>query len=273
MRDIGRVVIRVLPDETLEVVTGYTEMGQGLHTILRQVVAHETGIEPAAMRVVTRSELVVECGMTTASRATALTTEAARRAARKLAKALTSSSFAALAGREFPGEYICDFTVKPGSTVDNPVTHVTFGYATQVVLLDDDGRISKVVAAHDVGRAINPLACAQQIEGGVHMGLGYALSEELPCTEGRPDSLQLKDLGIIPAAKTPEVEVILLEVADEVGGYGAKGVGEIGLVPTAAAAASALWAYDGVRRTKLPMTDAPAAQGLVPRSRKSARKG
>jgi xanthine dehydrogenase molybdenum-binding subunit len=116
-----------------------------------------------------------------------------------------------------------------------------------------------VVAAHDVGRAINPLGCAQQIEGAVHMGLGYALSEELPCTEGRPDSTLLRDLGILKAADMPEVEVILVEVPDPVGGYGAKGVGEIGLVPTAAAVAGALAAFDGVHRTSLPMRDAPAA--------------
>ena len=152
--------------------------------------------------------------------------------------------------------------------MDNPVTHMTFGYATQVVILDDDGRIERVVAAHDVGRAINPLACAQQIEGAVHMGLGYALSEELPCTEGRPDSTLLRDLGILKASDMPEVDVILVEVPDPVGGYGAKGVGEIGLVPTAAAVAGALSAFDGVRRTSLPMSDAAAARPSIPKSRR-----
>jgi selenium-dependent xanthine dehydrogenase len=260
-QDIGRVLIRVLPAGRLQVLTGYTEMGQGLFTILRQVIAHETGLEPAVMDVATRSDAEVACGMTTASRATALATEAGRRAASALAAAMRSASLAELAGREFPGEYICDITVKPGTQVDNPVTHMTFGYATQVVILDEQGRIDKVVAAHDVGRAINPLHCAQQIEGAVHMGLGYALSEELRCTNGRPDSLRLKDLGIIPAARTPDVEVILVEVPDPIGGYGAKGIGEIGLVPTAAAVASALAAFDGVRRTRLPMRDSAAAQG------------
>ena len=116
-----------------------------------------------------------------------------------------------------------------------------------------------MIAAHDVGRAINPVQCAQQIEGAIHMGLGYALTEDLPCEGGRPVSTRMRDLGILPAAAMPEVEVILLEVPDPVGGYGSKGVGEIGLVPTAGAVASALWAYDGIRRTSLPMCDAPAA--------------
>jgi len=267
LADIGRVLIRVSPGGRLEVLTGFTEMGQGLFTILRQVVCEETGIVPDAMSVGTRSELAVECGMTTASRATALATMAGQRAARALAADLARASLASLAGREYRGEYVCDITVAPGTKVDNPVTHMTFGYATQVVLLDGSGRIEKVVAAHDVGRAINPLACAQQIEGAVHMGLGYALSEELPCREGRPVSTLMRDLGILKAAQMPEVEVILIEVPDPVGGYGAKGVGEIGLVPTAAAVAGAMAVFDGVHRTSLPMWDAPAA----PRSRRPGR--
>ena len=257
--DIGRVLIRVLPKGRLEVLTGFTEMGQGLFTILRQVVHEETGIALDAMTVGTRSELAVLSGMTTASRATALATMAAQRAARSLAQALAAAPLGALAGCEYHGEYVCDITVAPGTPVDNPVTHMTFGYATQVVLLGENGRIERVVAAHDVGRAINPLGCAQQIEGAVHMGLGYALSEEMPCTNGRPDSTLMRDLGILKAADMPEVEVILVEVPDPVGGYGAKGVGEIGLVPTAAAVAGALAAFDGVHRTALPMSDSSAA--------------
>jgi xanthine dehydrogenase molybdenum-binding subunit len=268
LADTGRVVIRVLPGGRLEVVTGFTEMGQGLFTILTQVVAHETGLDPAIMQVVARSEPDALCGMTTASRATALATMAGRRAGEKLAADLAAGPLESLVGREYRGEYVCDFTVAPGTKVDNPVTHMTFGYATQVVILGDDGRIQRVVAAHDVGRAINPLHCAQQIEGAVHMGLGYALSEELPCTGGVPDSLRLKDLGILKSTQMPPVEVILVEVPDDVGGYGSKGVGEIGLVPTAGAVASALHAFDGIRRTSLPMRDAPAAR---PRNRATPR--
>jgi xanthine dehydrogenase molybdenum-binding subunit len=221
-------------------------------------VREETGLPVDSMEVTTRSALAVECGMTTASRATALASMAGQRAAQKLAADLGGGRLADLAGREYHGEYVWDFTVAPGTRVDNPVTHVTFGYATQVVILGEDGTIAKVVAAHDVGRAINPVQCAQQIEGAVHMGLGYALSEDLPCEGGRPTT-RMRDLGILPAAAMPEVEVILLEVPDPVGGYGSKGVGEIGLVPTAGAVASALWAFDGIRRTTLPMRDAPKA--------------
>ncbi|MBD3853952.1 MAG: selenium-dependent xanthine dehydrogenase, partial [Acidobacteria bacterium] len=197
MEDIGRVAIEVLPDESLEVLTGYTEMGQGLHTILRQVVAQETGLPPEIMSVRTVSEPDIECGMTTASRATALCTAAGQIAARQLAGALAGASLEDLAGRRFNGEFICNFTTAPGAVVDKPVTHMAFGFATQVVILAEDGTIEKVVAAHDVGRAINPQLCAGQIEGGVHMGLGYALSEDFPCTGSVPDSLNLRNLGIL----------------------------------------------------------------------------
>lgn len=269
MEDGCRLIIRVLDGSRLELLTGYTEMGQGLFTVLRQAVAEETDLAPECMTVRTVSDERVFCGMTTASRATALGTAAAQRAAHKLAADL-DGDLAKLAGREYYGEYVCDFTVKPGGKVENPKTHLTFGYATQVVILNDNGRLDRVVAAHDVGRAINPLLCAGQIEGSIHMGLGYALSEDFPCTGGHPDSLLLRDLGILRAKDTPQIDVILVEVPDEVGGYGAKGVGEIGLVPTAGAVAGALRAYDGVWRVKLPMSDTPAAAGSVPKSRRTS---
>jgi len=268
MDDTGRVLLRVLEGRRIEILTGYTEMGQGMNTILRQVVTEETGLERGIMTVRTASDPRVLCGMTTASRATALLTAAGQIAAVKLAADLNSAELDELSGREYHGEFVCDFTTKPDAETDNPVTHMTFSYATQVVILDDEGRLQRVVAAHDVGRAINPLQCASQIEGAVHMGLGYALSEDFPCTDGRPDSLLLRDLGILKAKDTPQIDVILIEVPDEVGGYGSKGVGEIGLVPTAGAVAGALYAFDGIRRFSLPMIDAPAAAASVPKSRR-----
>ena len=129
-------------------------------------------------------------------------------------------------------------------------------------------RVLKVLAAHDVGKSIHPRNIEGQIEGGVVMGLGYALSENFPSTGSVPDSLKLRDLGILRAAQTLPINVILIEVPDGVGGYGSKGAGEIGLVPTAGAVAAALYAHDGIRRTALPMADAPAAQPSLPRSRK-----
>jgi CO/xanthine dehydrogenase Mo-binding subunit/aerobic-type carbon monoxide dehydrogenase small subunit (CoxS/CutS family) len=270
--DSGHAAIRVLEGGRLDVQTGYTEMGQGLFTTIRQAVCEETGLPPEIMDVRWDKALGTKCGETWASRATTLSCAAAQRAATQLADDLKHSTIEQLIGREYTGDYVCNFTTRPGTpeALTNPTTPMTFSYATQVVILNDDGRIERVVAAHDVGRAINPKSCAGQVEGGVHMGLGYALSENFTSTNAQPDSLLLRDCGILKAKDTPKIDVILIEVPDEVGGYGAKGAGEIGLVPTAGAVAGALYAYDGIRRFSLPMDDAPAAQPSVPKSRRKA---
>jgi xanthine dehydrogenase molybdenum-binding subunit len=272
--DSGHAAIRVLAGGRLDVQTGYTEMGQGLFTTIRQAVCEETGLPPEIMDVRWDRALGAKCGETWASRATTLSCAAAQRAATQLADDLKHSTLDQLVGREYTGDYVCNFTTKPGTpeALTNPTTHMTFSYATQVVILNDAGRIERVVAAHDVGRAINPKGCAGQVEGGVHMGLGYALSENFTSTNATPDSLALRDCGILKAKDTPRIDVILIEVPDEVGGYGAKGAGEIGLVPTAGAVAGALYAFDRIRRFSLPMDDAPAAAPSVPKSRQKSRR-
>jgi xanthine dehydrogenase molybdenum-binding subunit len=265
MPDIGRVLIHVDDENTVTAYTGFTEMGQGLFTILQQVVCEESGLSPDQIRVEVSTDFAVECGMTTASRATVLAGKAGQFAGEKLGAALKEKSLSDLVGQTFEGEYICDFTTKLGATNEaNPVTHLTFGYATQVVILDDDGKLAKVIAAHDVGKAINPRLCEGQVEGGVAMGLGYALTEDLPCVDGAPFSTKINDLGLLRAKHMPEIDVRLVEVPDKHGAYGAKGVGEIGLVPTAPAVASALYAFDKKRRFKLPMRDSAAAHAILP---------
>ncbi len=268
----GHLVIRVLEGGQLELLVGYTELGQGLFTTVRQAVYEETGLSPDNMTVRWDKEMGAKCGETWASRGTTLSCAAAQRAGQQLAADLKQVPIEKLIGREYRGDYVCDFTTKPGTpeALKNPTTHMTFSYATQVVILDEDGRLDRVIAAHDVGRAINPKACAGQIEGGVHMGLGYALSENFTSTNGRPDSLLLRDCGILGAKQTPQIDVILIEVPDEVGGYGSKGAGEIGLVPTAGAVAGALYSYDRIRRTSLPMQNSPAAEPSVPKVRRKA---
>jgi CO/xanthine dehydrogenase Mo-binding subunit/aerobic-type carbon monoxide dehydrogenase small subunit (CoxS/CutS family) len=275
----GYIVIRVV-DQTsrsgvtpgLEILNGYTEMGQGVYTATAQAVSEETGLPANIMTVRWDKDLGNKCGETWASRATTLSCAAAQQAARKLAVDLKELPLEQLVGREYSGEYVCNFTTRPGTpeAVLNPTTHLTFSYSTQVVILGDDGQLERVVAAHDVGRAINPRLCAEQMEGGVHMGLGYALSENITSTNGRPDSLFLRDLGIVRAKHMPPVDVILIEVPDEIGGYGAKGVGEIGCVATAGAVAGALYSYDGIRRFRMPMDDSPAAAPSVPKSRRKS---
>ncbi len=276
----GRVVIRVLPPSPeasagqarIEILNGYTEMGQGVYTATMQAVCEETGLPDSIMSVRWDKELGGICGETWASRATTLSCAAAQKAARQLAGDLKAAPLGDLAGREYMGSVVYSFTTKPGTPEarKDPTTHFTFSYATQVVILDDDGHLARIVAAHDVGRAINPRLCAEQMEGGVHMGLGYALSENFTTTGGRPDSLKMRDFGLVPAKEMPHVDIILIEVPDEVGGYGAKGVGEIGCVATGSAVAAALHSYDGIRRFRLPMDDSPAAAPSVPKSRRKS---
>jgi selenium-dependent xanthine dehydrogenase len=267
----GHIVIRVVAGPRIEILNGYTEMGQGVYTATMQAVCEETALPASIMTVEWDQELGGKCGETWASRATTLSCAAAQQAGRKLAADLKNSSLDQLVGRQYAGEYVCNFTTRPGTpeAVTNPTTHLTFSYSTQLVILDEHGRLERVVAAHDVGRAINPRLCAEQMEGGVHMGLGYALSEEFTSTNGRPDSLLLRDLGIVRAKHMPKVDVILIEVPDEIGGYGAKGVGEIGCVATAGAVAGALHSFDGIRRRRLPMDDSSAAGPSIPKTRRA----
>jgi selenium-dependent xanthine dehydrogenase len=266
----GNVKVRVLANGRVEAFTGHTEMGQGLFTTLRQAIVEETGLPAENIDVGWAPELGAKSGETWASRGTTLTCAAAVQACAKLNEALKTQTLEQLAGQEFYGEYVCNFTTRPGTpeAVKNPTTHLTFSYSTQVVILGEDGKIEKVVAAHDVGRAINPMACAGQIEGGVHMGLGYALSENFTSTNAIPDSLMMRDCGIVRAKDTPQINAILIEIPDEIGGYGAKGAGEIGLVATAGAVAGALYSYDKIRRFSLPMDDSPAAAPSVPKARR-----
>jgi xanthine dehydrogenase molybdenum-binding subunit len=237
-------------------------MGQGVNTVLRQLACEELGLEPERLRVVVDTEHELDTGQTTASRATVLGGNAVLDAARKLKAELNGSRVEQLAGREFPGEFLVDWTTQLDDP--EPVTHLAYAWATQVVILDDEGRLKRVVAAHDVGKTINPTLAEGQVEGGVHMGLGQALSEEFVVEGGVPVTETLKSLHLIPPTGMPPVECILVEETQPEGPFGAKGLGEAAVVPTCAATAAALYAFDGIRRTRLPMKDSPAALAAVP---------
>ena len=263
MPDEGKAVLTVESDGTVAIRTGFTEMGQGLYTVLIQTAVEETGLPPATFRATTDTSVDVNCGQTTASRGTVLGCHAVKRACERLKADLAAGrTLDDLAGEQYRGEWIYDETVALGADVEDPKTHLTYGFAAQVVILDDDGRLERVVAAHDVGRVMNPTLLEGQIEGAVHMGLGYALTEELVCEGGHVRAKDVNACGVLRAHHMPAVEVIFIEEQDPECPYGAKGVGEIGLVPTAAAVHGALYAYDGVRRFSLPMKDAPAAQAI-----------
>jgi aldehyde oxidoreductase len=155
------------------------------------------------------------------------------------------------------GEHVVDWTHHLGDPDHpNPTIHAVFSYAAQMVILDRaTGAIDRVVAVHDVGRAVNPMLVEGQIEGSVHMGLGYALTEDFPTDPetGFPTNMTLRSLGILRAKDVPPIDVRLVEVPQPRSPYGIKGVGEIGLVPTAPAVAAALHELDGEWRTSLPM--------------------
>jgi xanthine dehydrogenase molybdenum-binding subunit len=262
-KEWGKARLVVEDDETVSLYNGYTEMGQGLLTVLTQFAVELTDLPASVFRPKVDATYALDCGQTTASRATVFGGRAVMSAASKLKDDLDNGkSLVDLVGKIYEADILTEDTTPLGASAEKIKTHTTFGYATQVCILDDNGRVERFVAAHDVGRAINPDLCSGQIEGAIHMGLGYALTEELPCVNGMPVSFKLRDLGVLRARDMPDVEVILVEEPEPEGPFGAKGVGEIGLVPTAAAVAGALEAYDGKRRYELPMKDSPAAKAM-----------
>ena len=268
--EAGRASLTVERNGRITIRSGFTEMGQGLFTVLIQAAVQETGLPADIFDATTDTRDRLDCGETTASRGTVLGCHGVIAAAQKLKHDLASgSSLRDLAGCVYQGEWLCFPTDQFGADVPDPVTHLTYGFATQVVILDEAGQVRKVIAAHDVGRAVNPMLLEGQIEGAVHMGLGYALTEEFVVEGGHIRSNDAISCGILRAHQMPEVEVILVEEPDPDCPYGARGVGEIGLVPTAPAVAGALYKYDGIRRTRLPMRDSPAAQALLKKKAKA----
>ncbi len=237
-------------DDKVEVRHGFTEMGQGVHTVAMQTAVTELGIDPARIEVIVDTTRQLGFGQTTGSRGTLMVAASVQKACQ-----------VALANGCAPdvdhyAEHVVDWTQKLGDpAVPNPTIHAAFGYAAQVVVADKaTGAIEKVVAIHDVGKAVNPRLCEGQIEGSVHMGLGYALTEEFPSDErGFPTFTTLRQLGILRPKDVPPIEVELVEVPQPKSAYGIKGVGEIGLVPTSGAVAAALHMVDGEWRTTLPM--------------------
>jgi len=250
LKEIAKAVVRFEEDGTVEVRHCWTEMGQGVHTVALQVAVEELGVDPQDIRVVVDTTRELGAGQTTGSRGTLMGAGSVADACR------VANEDGRKIGVDYVGEYRVDWTNSLEDDVENPIIHSTFGYAAQVIIADHDtGKIERVVAAHDVGKAVNPVLCEGQIEGSVHMGLGYALSEDFPTDdEGRPTNMTLRSLGIIRPKDMPQIDVILVEAPQPNSPYGIKGVGEIGLVPTAGAVAAALHDVDGKWRNSLPMS-------------------
>ena len=250
-REVCRAVVRFRSDGVIEVRHGWTEMGQGVHTVALQVAAQELAVDPSRIEVIVDTTRQLGFGQTTGSRGTLMAAGSVR-----------DACAAAVAGGcqldiDYVGEHVVDWTHHLGDPEHpQPTIHAAFGYATQLVVIDRErGEIERVVAIHDVGKAVNPVLCEGQIEGSVHMGLGYALTEDFPAdpASGFPTNMTLRSLGILRAKDMPPIDVQLVEVPQPKSPYGIKGVGEIGLVPTAPAVAAALHDYDGQWRTSLPM--------------------
>jgi len=253
--DVGRVKLKVKNGGVI-ICTSAACMGQGLATVLMQIVAESAQLPKSAISVHEPDTMVTpNSGTSTASRQTLITGEAARRAGEALKQALSNHSLAELEGEEYYREYDC---VTDPMTSDKPhrVSHVAYGYATQVVILDDDGRVRKVVAAHDVGKAINPNGIEGQIEGGVVMGMGFALSEEFKVRNGAP-AVSLGTLGLLRSTQVPQIECHIIEKNTATLAYGAKGVGEIVMIATPPAVAGAYFRRDGLLRNSLPLRGTP----------------
>ena len=253
--DTGRVRLTVR-DGKLHIFAGASCIGQGLGTVLTQMICTETGISHKDV-VYERSNTwcAPDSGTTSGSRQTLFTGEACRRACQGLREALKDRPLPELEGREFYGEYLGK-TDPLGADVPNPVSHIAYGYATQVCILDEDGRVRQIVAAHDVGRAVNPISVEGQIQGGVVMSMGYALTERYPLEDCRPTA-RYGTLGLFRANQIPEITPIIIEKAGLNVARGAIGIGEITSIPTAPAIADAYYRYDGQFRTGLPLENTP----------------
>ena len=253
--DTGRCRL-VIEGGKVHIFAGASCIGQGLGTVLTQMVCTQTGIARADV-VYERSNTYCapDSGTTSGSRQTLFTGEACRRACADLIEAMKGKTLTELEGQEFYGEYLGK-TDPLGAPVPNPVSHVAYGYATQVCILNEEGRVERMIAAHDVGKAVNPTSVEGQIEGGVVMSLGYALTERYPLTDCKPTA-KFGTLGLFRANQIPEITPIIVEKPGLNVACGAIGIGEITSIPTAPAVADAYFRFDGVRRTSLPLEGTP----------------
>ena len=253
--DTGRCRLTV-EDGKLHIRAGASCIGQGLGTVLVQLCCELLGVKREDV-VYERSNTfeAPDSGTTSGSRQTLITGEACRRACTDLKKALEGKVLSDLNGTEYYGEYLAK-TDPLGAPVPNPVSHVAYGYATQLCELDEDGKVKLLVAAHDVGKAVNPLSCEGQIEGGVVMSMGFALTEQYPLEDCKPTA-KYGTLGLLKANQIPEIKAIVVEKPGLDLACGAIGIGEITAIPTAPAIADAYFRYDGKRRYALPLEDTP----------------
>ena len=251
--DTGRCIVSVEHGK-VHVRTGAARIGQGLDTVVLQMACHTLNMTPDHMVIeVPDTKRTPNSGTTTASRQTMFTGQAVRKACENLKQALDEgNTLADLEGREFYGEFTC--VTDPITTdKEHPYSHAAYTYGVQAVALDESGKVEKVYAVYDAGQVINHKSAEGQVEGGVVMSLGYALTEDYPL-EGCVPQVKYAKLGLFRANAVPDIDVKFVCApvkADPA--YGAKGIGEIASIPTAPAVAGAYFKLDGVHRTKLPL--------------------
>ncbi len=292
--------VELFEDGTIEARTASAELGQGLVTILQLITSEEFQISPDRVRVlVMDTDLTPDGGPTTASRQTFVTGNAVRYAAKTLREGIART----LAERyDYPPEqirfseglaYVNGFTVPLGEVVGMmqaegrapralyeywaPQTqplgtggdmHFAFSFAAQaaeveVNTLTGETRVLTLIAATDVGKVLNPLGLQGQVEGGVVMGLGNALTEHFISENGYPFTDHLARYRMPSIVQTPEIVVINVEHPVDSGPYGAKGVGEIVSIPTTPAITNAIYHAVGVRIDSLPVDQEQIALALA----------
>ena len=253
LRDVGRCILSV-ERGLVRVRSSAACIGQGVATVALQIACEITGLPPEKFVIEPPDTLrTPDSGTTTASRQSVFTGEAVRQAALRLADAMKSPrNLQNLEGREFYGEY-SSVTDALGSDKPHPVSHVAYSYGVVVAVLDREGRVEKLTAAYDIGTPLNPKSAEGQIEGGLLMGMGYALTEDFPVEGGFPLA-KYGTLGLLRADQAPEMEIILIRPKNPPElACGAKGVGEIAAIPVSPAITGAYYCRDKILRTKLPL--------------------
>jgi CO/xanthine dehydrogenase Mo-binding subunit len=273
MSNPSEMVAGVRPDGRFVLFSGAVDIGQGSNTIMAQIAADAIGIPVDAIELVTGdTDLTRDAGKTSASRQTFVSGNAARLAGEALRAEILSRAnditlengrlVLDLSGHKIDPDGLAlrgEGRFDPPTTVldenGQGIPYASFAFAAQCALVEVDitlgtVKVLRIVAAHDVGRAINPGLVEGQIHGGIAQGLGLALMEEY--IPGRTDNLH--DYLIPTIGDIPPIETFLIERADPLGPYGAKGVGEPALVATAPAILGAIHHATGVRITQIPAT-------------------
>jgi aldehyde oxidoreductase len=273
------VAIDLTPQGRILVRFGGADLGQGANTVIAQMAAQALGLPYALIDVLAcDTARTPDGGITSASRTTLMSGNAVVEAVPLFLEQLcpelpdgaplTAGVLADLAARlRAEGRTISvEHTYNPRPTFaleatgeDERVNFISFSYATQVAIVDVDEasgevHVRKMIAAHDVGRTINPQGARGQIEGSCLMGLGYALSEEFMLDRGYLATDTLAKVGIPVIKDAPPVEALLIEDPDPHGPYGAKGIAEAAAIPTAPAIINAIYDAIGVRIRQLPAT-------------------